>query len=140
LIKGPESLQPGQWFQGSGEDDRIAAARQLVDDARLDQFDPNPARFEKLLVGNAAREVLAGAICRPESTAKLLSQMIADIERDAQRKTEALLEQCDLNTQEAKELHFKARVDRAMIALLRKYTVMGDESHDQLNNQETTEE
>lgn len=135
MTYGPTPLQPGEWYAGTGEDDRVAAARQLVDDARLDQFDPNPARFEKLLVGTAARDVLAGALVRPESVTKLLSQMIADVERDAQRQMERLLECPDPGSVEAKEAHFKARVDRAMVALLHKYVVLGEEAHDQLNNQ-----
>lgn len=137
MNQGPTPLKPGEWYVGTGEDDRVAAARQLVEDAKLDQFDPNPARFEKLLVGSAAREVLAGALARPETVIKLLAQMIADVERDAQRQTERLLEMADLTTPEAKEAHFKARVDRAMVALLHKYVVMGEEAHDQLNNQES---
>ena len=139
--KGPQPLAPGSgWFQGTGEDDRVAAAQGLLRDARDAQNDPNPTRFEKLLVGRAAYDILRGAEANPQLVSKLLAQMIADCEADVQKQVTNLLGTADLTRQDAKDSHFRARVAKAMIALLHKYVQLGEEAQDQLNNQADYEE
>ena len=133
--QGPQPLKPGGWLSGTGEDDRVAAARELLQAGREELSDPNPARFEKLLVGNAARDILAGVVCRPESAAKLLSQLVADCEMNMQLSMDRLIGADDPGTPEARQDHFNARVARAMVNLLRKYVEQGEEAHQQLNHQ-----
>lgn len=139
--QGPQPLKPGSgWFQGTGEDDRIDRARALVDEAAMEASDPNPARFEKMLVGKAARDVLMGMQARPEYAVKLLAQMVADLEDDAHKQFEIMAGETNSGSDVARDAHFKARVDRAVINLLRKYAAFGEEAELQLNNQSAFEE
>lgn len=140
IHQGPSPLKPGQWIQGSGEDDRITLARRLQDEANAEVIDPNPARFERLLVGNVARDVLAGAAANPQLVGKLLAQLVADCEMNIRDAMEKLLTLTDPSGEEARDLHFKARVARSLVNVLRQYVSLAEEAHDQLNHQADYEE
>lgn len=138
MKQGPQSLEPGQWFAGTGEDDRVAAARALLDIATDDLHDPNPARFEKMLVGTAARNVLRGAAAN--HTDKLVAQLVADLEDNTRAQFAKLMSEADPTTTAAKDAHMAIRVNRQVLLMLEKYVTLGDEAHEQLNNQAAYEE
>jgi hypothetical protein len=115
------------WIRGSG-DPQARLRKRLEDDTSFS----DSSLYDSMYIGASALQIMRG-VAKTRDISAVMAKMIAEIEMEIRACTTQLLGHSDPGSQEARQLHFKARVAAGILSMLNRYIVDGQKAADKIN-------